>query len=72
MNPDTNRFTDRLDRNVLSSVTEGAEKAYHSIEARARDATRASSKIIQKYPFYAVLGAAAVGFLMSSLIRRAY
>ena len=60
---------------AVSKKTEQAESAFPvsfaDIKERAADGYEEALEVIKKYPLYSFLGAAAVGLLASSLIKRA-
>lgn len=65
-----------LASNVVDTVAEKTNlstpelKAYYeTAKERASEAVHASEDFVKKYPFYTVLGAAAVGFLAGAIIR---
>jgi Uncharacterized conserved protein len=54
----------------LSQFQDRAEDVYHDLQKRAREGMDVSEDLIKSHPFYAVLGACAVGFICGSLIGR--
>ena len=54
----------------LSQFQDRAEDVYHDLQKRAREGMDVSEDIIKSHPFYAVLGACAVGFICGALIGR--
>lgn len=55
-------------KDVLNSMTDKAQNLdiqsyYETAKAKTQSAVEASEDFVKKYPFYTVLGAAAVGYL---------
>ncbi len=70
------RNTKDLANSVVDTVADKANmsstdlKAYYeTAKEKASDAVENSESFVKKYPFYTVLGAAAVGFLAGAIIR---
>lgn len=60
---------------IKENVAQELEKSawsdrYHAVESRVKDGVEASEDLVKSHPFYAVLGAAAVGFVAGALINR--